>query len=67
MIGRGDVGRPVADYLLSRNATVMIAYSKTPMSDRNVLLAHADIAVGAAGLDEPITPLACMHDVVIDY
>lgn len=67
VIGRGDVGRPVADYLLSRNATVMIAHSKTPLSDRNVLLAHADIVVGAAGLDEPITPLAYMHDVVIDY
>lgn len=67
VIGRGDVGRPVAEYLLGRDATVTVCHSKTPESERNQLMCHADIVIGAAGLAEPIYPLAYPHGVVIDY
>ena len=67
VIGRGDVGKPVAEYLLRRDATVTICHSKTPESERDQLMCHADIIVGAAGLSEPIYPLAYPHGVVIDY
>lgn len=67
VIGRGDVGRPVAEYLLGRDATVTVCHSKTPESERDQLMCHADIIVGAAGLSEPIYPLAYPHGVAIDY
>lgn len=67
VIGRGDVGRPVAEYLLGRDATVTVCHSKTPESERKQLLCHADMVVGAAGLPDPIRPLAYPHGVVIDY
>lgn len=67
VIGRGDVGRPVAEYLLVRDAAVAVCHSKTPESERDQLMCHADIIVGAAGLSEPIYPLAYPHGVVIDY
>ena len=67
VIGRGDVGHPVAEYLLERNATVVVCHSKTPISERNQLMCHADIIVGAAGLSYQIYPLAYPHGVVIDY
>lgn len=67
VIGRGDVGRPVAEYLLGRDATVVVCHSRTPESERKQLLCHADMVVGAAGLSDPIYPLAYPHGVVIDY
>lgn len=67
VIGRGDVGRPVAEYLLGRDSAVAVCHSKTPESERDQLMCHADIIVGAAGLSEPIYPLAYPHGVVIDY
>ena len=67
VIGRGDVGRPVAEYLLGRDSVVAVCHSKTPESERDQLMCHADIIVGAAGLSEPIYPLAYPHGVVIDY
>lgn len=67
VLGRGDVGRPVAEYLLERNATVVVCHSRTPESERKQLLCHADMVVGAAGLSDPIYPLAYPHGVVIDY
>ena len=67
VLGRGNVGRPVAEYLLERNATVVVCHSRTPESERKQLLCHADMVVGAAGLSDPIYPLAYPHGVVIDY
>lgn len=68
VIGRGDVGRPVAEYLLGRDATVAICHSKTSISDQWDLMKKADILVGAAGLKEPIFPNTRGYGgVVIDY
>lgn len=67
VIGRGDVGRPVAEYLLGRDATAVVCHSRTPESERKQLLRHADMVVGAAGLSDPIYPIAYPHGVVIDY
>lgn len=68
VIGRGDVGRPVAEYLLGRDATVTVCHSKTP--DLTIIneVHRADIVVGAAGLKEPIYPSFREYGgVVIDY
>ena len=68
VIGRGDVGRPVANYLLGRDATVTVCHSKTP--DLTIIneVHRADIVVGAAGLKEPIYPSFREYGgVVIDY
>lgn len=54
VIGRGDVGKPVAEYLLGRDATVTITHSKTKDVDRSGICVRADIVVGAAGLETPI-------------
>lgn len=67
VIGRGDVGKPVAEYLLGRDATAVVCHSRTPESERKQLLRHADMVVGAAGLSDPIYPIAYPHGVVIDY
>lgn len=68
VIGRGDVGRPVAEYLLGRDAAVAICHSKTSISDQWDLMKKADILVGAAGLKEPIFPNTRGYGgVVIDY
>ena len=68
VIGRGDVGRPVADYLLSRDATVTICHSKTKKGDRICTYRNADIVVGAAGLKYPIYPYTRRYNgVLIDY
>lgn len=68
VIGRGDVGRPVAEYLLGRDATVTVCHSKTPPEHLLNLTYITHIIVGAAGLDTPIVPLSGGRDrVVIDY
>ena len=68
VIGRGDVGRPVAEYLLSRNATVTVCHSRTPDATLWGAMKSADILVGAAGLKYPIYPGTRKHSgVVIDY
>ena len=67
VIGRGDVGRPVARYLLGMDATVTVAHSKTPRSDLYAALKTADIVVGAAGLKSPLYPDLRSDAVVIDY
>lgn len=68
VIGRGDVGRPVAEYLLGRDATVMVCHSKTPYLTIINEVYRADIVVGAAGLKEPIYPSFREYGgVVIDY
>lgn len=54
VIGRGDVGKPIAEYLLGRDATVTITHSKTKDVDRSGICVRADIVVGAAGLETPI-------------
>lgn len=67
VIGRGDVGRPVARYLLGMDATVTVTHSKTPRSDLYAALKTADIVVGAAGLKSPLYPDLHSDAVVIDY
>lgn len=67
VIGRGEVGRPVAEYLIGRDATVTICHSKTPRSDLYAALKTADIVVGAAGLKSPLYPDLHSDAVVIDY
>lgn len=67
VIGRGDVGRPVARYLLDMDATVTICHSRTPRSDLYAALKTADIVVGAAGLKSPLYPDLHSDAVVIDY
>lgn len=68
VIGRGDVGRPVAEYLLGRDATVTICHSKTTTETMIKAMLTADILVGAAGLQKPIMQnVRCSESVVIDY
>lgn len=67
VIGRGDVGRPVAEYLLKRDATVTICHSKTDPLDRDNAIYNSDIVIGAAGLAQPIYPFCRIGGVVIDY
>ena len=68
VIGRGDVGKPVAEYLLSHDATVTICHSKTPYDVLWEAMKNADMLVGAAGLKSPVYP-SFEHGsgVVIDY
>lgn len=68
VIGRGDMGRPVVEYLLSRDATVTVCHSKTPPETMIKAMRESDILVGAAGLKVPIMSLVKSADsVVIDY
>lgn len=68
VIGRGDVGRPVAEYLLSRDATVTVCHSKTPRKEVYRIIQSADMIVGGAGLQTPFVPLTHNEGaVVIDY
>ena len=68
VIGRGDVGKPVAEYLLKRDATVTICHSKTPRGFRDLAIRDSDIVIGAAGLKEPLSLMWQVRDqVVVDY
>ena len=68
VIGRGDVGRPMAEYLLGRDATVTVCHSRTPTETMIKAMRESDILVGAAGLKVPIMSLVKSADsVVIDY
>lgn len=68
VIGRGDVGRPVAEYLLGRDATVTVCHSKTYFTARQNAMKCADILIGAAGLKEAIFPtVRNRYSVIIDY
>ena len=68
VIGRGDVGRPVAEYLLGRDATVTVCHSKTQTVDRIIAYRNADIVIGAAGLKLPMFPVTRQYNgVIIDY
>lgn len=68
VIGRGDVGRPVAEYLLSRDATVTVCHSKTQTVDHIIAYRNADIVIGAAGLKAPMFPVTRQYNgVIIDY
>lgn len=68
VIGRGDVGRPVAEYLLGRDATVTVCHSRTPTETMIKAMLESDILVGAAGLKNPIMQnVKCSESVVIDY
>lgn len=68
VIGRGEVGKPVAEYLLGRDATVTICHSKTTTVDRIIAYRNADIVIGAAGLKLPMFPVTRQYNgVIIDY
>lgn len=68
VIGRGDVGRPVAEYLLSRDATVTVCHSKTSRADLINAFTDKDIVVGAAGIKHPVYPFTRRYGgVLIDY
>ena len=68
VIGRGEVGKPVAEYLLSRDATVTVCHSKTKTVDRIIAYRNADIVIGAAGLKLPMFPVTRQYNgVIIDY
>ena len=68
VIGRGEVGKPVAEYLLSRDATVTVCHSKTQTVDRIIAYRNADIVIGAAGLKVPMFPVTRQYNgVIIDY
>lgn len=68
VIGRGDVGKPVFEYLMSRNATVTIVHSKTSQAHLANLLNSSQIIVGAAGLKSPVLPLSwALERIIIDY
>ena len=68
VIGRGDVGKPVAEYLLSHDATVTICHSKTPRGFRDLAIRDSDIVIGAAGLKEPLSLMwQARNQVVVDY
>lgn len=54
VIGRGEVGLPVAKRLLGLDATVTVAHSKTDRKELEDLATFSDIVVGAAGLREPV-------------
>lgn len=67
VIGRGDVGKPVAEYFLSHDATVTICHSGTPVFREYAAIKYADIVVGAAGLTKPLYPDVRKDAVIIDY
>lgn len=67
VIGRGEVGLPVAKRLLGLDATVTIAHSKTEPSDLMNLIYYADIVVGAAGLKTPVEINDVGGCIFIDY
>lgn len=68
VIGRGDVGKLVAEYLLSHDATVTICHSKTPRGFRDLAIRDSDIVIGAAGLKEPLSLMwQARNQVVVDY
>ena len=62
------MGKPVAEYLLSRDATVTVCHSKTQTVDRIIAYRNADIVIGAAGLKAPMFPVTRQYNgVIIDY
>lgn len=67
VIGRGDVGKPVAEYLLQRDATVTICHRGTHVFVEYAAICDADIVVGAAGLAKPLYPDVHKDAVIIDY
>lgn len=68
IIGRGDVGKPVSEYLMRRDATVTVVHSKTPQAHLYDLLSSSQIIVGAAGLTSPVwTNSWTPERAIIDY
>lgn len=62
VVGRSNiVGKPIAQMLLDKDATVTLAHSKTENLDD--LLDHADIVIAAVGIPEFITH--CKDDAIV--
>lgn len=62
VVGRSNiVGKPIAQMLLDKDATVTLAHSKTENLDD--LLDHADIVIAAVGIPEFITH--CNKDAIV--
>ena len=61
-------GKPVAEYLLRRDATVTVCHSKTPAGALWYEMNISDIVVGAAGLEFPIkAETGHANAIIIDY
>ena len=69
VIGRGEVGMPVARRLLDLDASVTVAHSKTPAYDLKCLIRMSDIVIGAAGVKTPIEVLSIgfVPSLIVDY
>lgn len=67
VIGRGDVGRPVAEYLIGRDATVTVCHSRTPEDVLEDAIQCSDICIGAADMDELLPVSGWPGTVVVDY
>ena len=52
VIGRGSVGKIVADECLNRNASISIIHSKTLPEDQEIYLKMADVVISAVGIAE---------------
>lgn len=50
VMGRSEnVGKPIANLLLNKNATVAVCHSKTDKNTREMLLKNADVVISAVG------------------
>ena len=50
VLGRSNiVGKPMARMLLSRDCTVTVVHSKTPLEEQQFYIAHADLVIAAIG------------------
>lgn len=67
VIGRGEVGRPVAEYLIGRDATVTVCHSRTPEDVLEDAIQCSDICIGAADMDELLPVSGWPGTVVVDY
>lgn len=67
VIGRGEVGRPVAEYLIGRDATVTVCHSRTPEDVLEDTIQCSDICIGAADMDELLPVSGWPGTVVVDY
>ena len=67
VIGRSNiVGKPMAQMLLNRNATVTICHSYTPENELNEIIKTADIVVSAVGKKIVRCKMVKKNSVVID-
>lgn len=66
VVGRGKIGKPMADLLTKRNATVICCNSHTRPADLQRLQMESDIVVSAAGVPGLI-PRSYNGQVILDF